>query len=61
MSCTWDVQCEEWQPIGAAYRENDLPLFNEIYTKVYDPSRISIEYNNWESSPSRFVRRFGNG
>ena len=59
LSCTWDVHCAEWQPVGAAYRENDAPLFAEIYNKPHNPNKVVIFWGNWQDSPERWVRRFG--
>jgi len=58
LQCTWDVHSEEWAPIGRAYHENDLPLWNSMYTQDQS-QRIKIDYNNWKTSPARWTKRFG--
>jgi len=46
-------------PIHDAMIEHDMPLFKEIYDKIESRERIFIEWDNWEQSPERWVRRFG--
>jgi hypothetical protein len=43
--------------ITEAHFENDIPLFNELYSSSEFP-RIKIDYKNWKQSPSIWKRRF---
>ena len=57
LDCTWDVHCEEWQPVGEAYRENDSILWKEMYSQDQS-KRVNIDYNNWIQAPAIWRRRF---
>lgn len=49
----------ETSPIIAAYQQNDLPLFKELWK---DDSRpVYIDINNWQLAPAKWPRRYGNG
>ena len=45
-------------PIEAAYEQNDLPLFRQIY-QPGNTREIKINYDNWMDSPKVWKRRFG--
>jgi len=48
-------------PIIAAYHQNDLPLFNSIYSQVFTSYHrpVCIRYDNWMRQPEKWARRFG--
>lgn len=46
-------------PIHDAQTLHDEPLFKKIYSQNMYQGRIEIQLNNWERSPSRWIRRFG--
>lgn len=46
-------------PIHDGQVKKDQPLFQEMYSIKSALNRIDIPINNWKSSPSRWVRRFG--
>jgi len=56
--CDWTPHTEEYQPVQKAFEENDLPLFQETYSKLRE-DRIKIPYDNWKESPEKWGRRFG--
>jgi len=58
LDCTWDVHCEEYQPVRRAYLETDLPLWNQMYGEK-DPERKEIDYNNWLDCYPVWEKRFG--
>jgi len=58
LRCTWDIHSAEWAPVGRAYRENDLPLWNSMYSQDQS-SRIKIDFENWKVSPKVWEKRFG--
>jgi len=60
MSCTWDVNTVEYQPIRRAYEENDAPLFKEMYSQDQS-ERLIIPFDNWKDSPEVWEKRFGIG
>ncbi len=57
MACDWNPDYVS-SIMYRAYLENDLPLFQSIYS-VYDPNRIKIDYSNWIQAPSVWPRRYG--
>jgi hypothetical protein len=44
-------------PIHTAQTFRDMPMFQMLYCKPTD--RMIIDINNWQKSPERWVRRFG--
>lgn len=46
-------------PIHDSQTFFDTPMFKMIYSRPESLQRINIDINNWEKSPSRWVRRFG--
>ena len=59
MNCDWSYLWEDHQPVQQAYQQNDLHLFQELYSQPR-PGRIKIDYFNWTKSPAVWARRFGN-
>lgn len=57
MSCDWCPNSSDYAPMHAAYRENDLPLFQQMYSTP-QPNKVKIDFNNWKDSPSIWPRRF---
>jgi len=55
--CDFTPGTELQVPVQRAYNENDLPLFQAMYSE-YDPNRIKIDYNNWAETPSVWSKRF---
>lgn len=46
-------------PLHFAHLQHDLPKLKEIYSKPEYKKRIVIDKDNWQKSPSRWIRRFG--
>lgn len=46
-------------PIHCAQVFRDEPMFKLIYNRPGSKERIEIDINNWQKSPERWVRRFG--
>lgn len=54
----WSGGDGSWVPIKRAYFENDLPLFQQMYS-IDQSTRIKIDINNWQNSPAKWEKRFG--
>ena len=46
------------RPIEEGIIQNDLPLFNKIYSSNNYKQRVKINLNNWEDSPKTWKRRY---
>jgi hypothetical protein len=57
LNCDWNPNEGDHVPVQQAYDQNDLPLFNHIYSS--DGDRIKIDYFNWTSADAMWKRRFG--
>jgi len=60
---TWSPGEEgDHAPVHHAMFDNDIPIFDEIYSKpeIYQ-NRLRLSYNNWMDSPEVWKRRFPNG
>lgn len=44
------------QILDKSHKENDYPIFHELYNKEYDPTFINIPYDNWKNSPTIWER-----
>jgi len=58
-NCDFNAGTGDHVPVTNAYHANDLPLFTSMYDQP--SNRINIDYQNWQYSPSRWTRRFGEG
>jgi hypothetical protein len=59
--CVWDADYShrDWSdPVLAAFKENDKPLFDSIWNTENFSRESKINLNNWKSSPSIWNRRF---
>lgn len=46
-------------PIHKAQVFHDEPIFKMIYSRPESIQRVNIDINNWQKSPERWIRRFG--
>lgn len=58
LKCDWDIHHPEWQPVGRAYRENDLPLWNKMYGAPLENRSALIDFDNWKHAPEKWNKRF---
>jgi len=54
----WNPNEGDHIPVQEAYDQNDLELFYQLHS-TDQSQRIKINYDNWESTPKVWKRRFG--
>lgn len=53
----WSWITNDSGPVQQAFFQNDLPLFQKMWSQDQS-NRIQIDYNNWKNSPEKWSRRF---